>query len=246
MESHIIMKKIIIGAALIFTLVMSASTVSALDYYPGFLIRYKSQGEHVKTIQMCLSEMGYTNSGTFDGKYGPKTLAQIKSYQASKGLKQDGIVGPLTWAALNCKTQLKEKSTDNLSNTEKKTQNEQSVKLNYALPMYIGGQAGWPPQAELSNKPFSCTPGINSTEAEETTTVRKDINGTTYCITTIGDVEMGGVYNTYRYTRAEGSGTWSTSFILKFSSCQNYDEVAACTEIQNDFVNSLDELIANL
>jgi peptidoglycan hydrolase-like protein with peptidoglycan-binding domain len=96
-----IMKKFILGAAVLgFAFV--ASSASALENYGGTLIKLGSRGEAVKTVQMCLSEMGYSNAGSFDGIYGTKTLAQVKSYQADKNLAQDGVVGPLTWAALDC------------------------------------------------------------------------------------------------------------------------------------------------
>jgi hypothetical protein len=96
-----IMKKFILGAAFI-AVASVATSASALTNYGGTLIKYGSRGEAVKTVQMCLSEMGYSNAGSFDGIYGTKTLAQVKSYQADKNLAQDGIVGPLTWAALDC------------------------------------------------------------------------------------------------------------------------------------------------
>jgi peptidoglycan hydrolase-like protein with peptidoglycan-binding domain len=35
-----------------------------------------------------------------DGVFGPKTTAAVKSFQQGEGLAPDGIVGPLTWAAL--------------------------------------------------------------------------------------------------------------------------------------------------
>gem|GEM_PF-2751610 len=95
------MKKIILGVA-VLGFAFAASSASALENYAGTLIKYGSRGEAVKTVQMCLSEMGYSNAGSFDGFYGMKTLAQVKSYQADKNLAQDGVVGPLTWAALDC------------------------------------------------------------------------------------------------------------------------------------------------
>ncbi len=106
-----IMKKFILGAAVLgFAFV--ASSASALENYGGTLIKLGSRGEAVKTVQMCLAEMGYSNAGSFDGIYGTKTLAQVKSYQADKSLAQDGIVGPKTWAALDCKATDTDTDTD--------------------------------------------------------------------------------------------------------------------------------------
>ncbi|MDR9793622.1 peptidoglycan-binding domain-containing protein [Aeribacillus composti] len=35
-----------------------------------------------------------------DGIFGPKTEAAVKAFQKKHGLKQDGIVGPKTWAKM--------------------------------------------------------------------------------------------------------------------------------------------------
>ncbi|HWB04425.1 MAG TPA: peptidoglycan-binding domain-containing protein [Verrucomicrobiales bacterium] len=35
-----------------------------------------------------------------DGMFGPKTLQRVKEYQMANGLVPDGVVGPMTWAAL--------------------------------------------------------------------------------------------------------------------------------------------------
>jgi murein L,D-transpeptidase YcbB/YkuD len=37
---------------------------------------------------------------TSDGDFGPKTEAAVKTFQKRSGLEPDGVVGPLTWAAL--------------------------------------------------------------------------------------------------------------------------------------------------
>lgn len=61
--------------------------------YPGV------QGNYVSQIQTLLSQKGYY-TGKIDGRYGSGTLAAVKAFQTANGLKDDGIVGTLTWAAL--------------------------------------------------------------------------------------------------------------------------------------------------
>ena len=58
-----------------------------------------SSGAEVKQVQQILQGQGY-NVGPVDGIYGPQTQAAVQAFQKSKGLIPDGIVGPLTWAAL--------------------------------------------------------------------------------------------------------------------------------------------------
>ena len=58
-----------------------------------------SRGDEVKQVQQKLKELGLYE-GTVDGIAGNKTVAAIKAFQKQKGLKQDGIVGPATAAAL--------------------------------------------------------------------------------------------------------------------------------------------------
>jgi N-acetyl-anhydromuramyl-L-alanine amidase AmpD len=55
-------------------------------------------GERVKTIQYLLRARGY--SVTVDGNFGPATETAVKSFQTSKGLTADGVVGANTWEAL--------------------------------------------------------------------------------------------------------------------------------------------------
>lgn len=51
-----------------------------------------------REIQHRLTEHGFPVKQ--DGVIGPKTRAAVKDFQEAKGLKVDGIVGPVTWAAL--------------------------------------------------------------------------------------------------------------------------------------------------
>lgn len=50
-------------------------------------------------LQEILKSRGF-NPGVVDGQMGPRTIAAIKAFQTSLGLKADGIVGPITLAAL--------------------------------------------------------------------------------------------------------------------------------------------------
>ena len=58
-----------------------------------------STGDEVKRIQQILQGQGY-NVGPLDGIYGSQTQTAVSAFQRVKGLIPDGIVGPLTWAAL--------------------------------------------------------------------------------------------------------------------------------------------------
>lgn len=55
-------------------------------------------GFRVTAIQHLLRSRGY--SLTADGVFGDTTLARVKSFQTSKGLVADGVVGAKTWSAL--------------------------------------------------------------------------------------------------------------------------------------------------
>ena len=64
-------------------------------------IRKGSTGEDVVYCQQLLMKLGYDLSPyNADGKFGNKTVAAVKAFQKSKGLNADGVVGPLTWDAL--------------------------------------------------------------------------------------------------------------------------------------------------
>lgn len=62
-------------------------------------IRRGAEGELVKTLQKRLNEL--TGAGLqVDGEFGAKTEAAVIHFQGLHDLKDDGIVGPKTWAAL--------------------------------------------------------------------------------------------------------------------------------------------------
>lgn len=65
-------------------------------------LRRGDKGEQVMALQFALSWQNLL--GIPDGEFGYKTEAAVKAFQANKGLKPDGIVGPATWAALDAFT----------------------------------------------------------------------------------------------------------------------------------------------
>lgn len=61
-------------------------------------LRVGSEGFRVRALQERLVELGYQLQ--VDGDFGPATDHQVRAFQADNGLKSDGLVGPLTEAAL--------------------------------------------------------------------------------------------------------------------------------------------------
>lgn len=61
-------------------------------------VRLGSKGTSVVLLQSVLASLGYLIK--VDGSFGPKTQAVVKVFQRSVALKEDGIVGPKTWAEL--------------------------------------------------------------------------------------------------------------------------------------------------
>lgn len=70
------------------------------DTYALPTLRKGSRGEAVKALQDTLNKLGY-NAGELDGIFGVRTEGAVKAFQRDNKLAQDGIVGPLTWAALD-------------------------------------------------------------------------------------------------------------------------------------------------
>jgi peptidoglycan hydrolase-like protein with peptidoglycan-binding domain len=65
---------------------------------PWPVVKSGSSEHPIKTLQYLLRARGH--SVVVDGAFGPNTETAVKALQASCGLPADGIVGPLTWAAL--------------------------------------------------------------------------------------------------------------------------------------------------
>src|ERR1043166_8189665 len=63
------------------------------------MLKQGSTGPVVQAVQQKLMDLGFDPNGV-DGRFGPGTMAAVIAFQRSKGLQPDGIVGPLTLAAL--------------------------------------------------------------------------------------------------------------------------------------------------
>lgn len=57
------------------------------------------RGSDVEAVQRRLSTLGF-GTEQIDGLYGRNTEMAVREFQAQRGLKVDGIVGPRTWSAL--------------------------------------------------------------------------------------------------------------------------------------------------
>jgi len=63
------------------------------------ILKINSSGDSVRELQELLVKKGHDPRGV-DGKFGPNTRTAVIAFQGDKGLVKDGVVGPLTWAAL--------------------------------------------------------------------------------------------------------------------------------------------------
>ena len=61
-------------------------------------LAFGSRGAAVRTAQTLLTRHGYPVPAT--GYFGPITRNQVRRFQAAKGIRTTGNIGPLTWAAL--------------------------------------------------------------------------------------------------------------------------------------------------
>ncbi len=68
------------------------------------MISYGSRGPDVADAQQLLNQHGATPPLVVDGIFGPKTRQATIAFQKAHGLAPDGIIGPLTWGALESAT----------------------------------------------------------------------------------------------------------------------------------------------
>ncbi len=79
---------------------ININTSTTVEFSTNTNIRIGDRNRDVSSLQAILNQKGF-NVGVADGIFGPRTMAQVRAFQAANGLVVDGIVGPATRAALN-------------------------------------------------------------------------------------------------------------------------------------------------
>lgn len=92
-------------------------------------IKKGNRGDAVKKAQELLNAKGF-DCGAADGIFGSKTQKAVKSFQKSKGLKADGIIGKNTWAALQAQP-MAEPKTEHFKRSEFDCHNGTKVPEQY-------------------------------------------------------------------------------------------------------------------
>lgn len=77
----------------------------SLRPFGGTPLSFGSRGEDVLYVQQVINLIYRAKPSvgelTPDGIFGSRTLASVKEFQRLRGLETDGVVGPITWVALN-------------------------------------------------------------------------------------------------------------------------------------------------
>lgn len=72
----------------------------SLEVIMPSVLRRGARGQEVERLQYLLRERGFP-PGAIDGRFGPATEAAVMAFQLAGGLLADGVVGPVTWGALD-------------------------------------------------------------------------------------------------------------------------------------------------
>jgi peptidoglycan hydrolase-like protein with peptidoglycan-binding domain len=79
----------------------TVSSITKLAQQSWPTLKRGSKGTDVRALQYMLRQFSdATQNLAADGDFGANTQKAVRFYQESRGVKVDGIVGPLTWAKL--------------------------------------------------------------------------------------------------------------------------------------------------
>jgi peptidoglycan hydrolase-like protein with peptidoglycan-binding domain len=112
------------------------------------ILRRGDRNAAVRVMQYLLEDRGIVV--TVDGIFGPNTETAVKGFQANNGLKQDGIVGELTWSRL---IRTLQKSSSGAA-----VKAVQVILSRIVLPLDVDGVFG--PNTETAVKGFQADNGL--------------------------------------------------------------------------------------
>lgn len=112
-------KKFVLLAIVIGCIITTPLTVSAADLELG------SKGSEVRYVQAALTQLKFYDYGEITGYYGEVTQAAVIAFQKAYGIKQTGIVGPITSKKL--RELVPESSVANLVKTQTASSSSQPV-----------------------------------------------------------------------------------------------------------------------
>jgi mannosyl-glycoprotein endo-beta-N-acetylglucosaminidase len=137
-------RQILAIAALPTLLSLSAFSMPAYAAStPTQILQYGASGQAVTLLQTMLNQAGYS-VGTSTSKFDTRTLEEVKAFQQAHHLTVDGVVGQMTWAALQAADAAKAKSQTKSSITTPVP----NVKMNIT----VAGQTKWAPSGFVDNE----------------------------------------------------------------------------------------------
>jgi peptidoglycan hydrolase-like protein with peptidoglycan-binding domain len=105
--SNLLRSKLFLGVVIVAVLVV-AGAATAGAYTHSVTLKMGSTGSQVMSLQQALNSNSFLVSATGAGSpgmestyFGAKTKAAVMAFQSARGLSVDGVVGPMTGAALS-------------------------------------------------------------------------------------------------------------------------------------------------